>query len=205
MKKVYPIFFACLFSIPSIAQNSWYHFAEEFYFVKEVQVSDYAGKNFRYEIAVKSDPSDSLSKVRIHGIGVGKGPEDFLNSDFIVESRVEQEWTIYTVAGNIQPDAYRLWFYSAVNGNGNFYFDDVSFYIEETPGRWKQLWLFNHSFEERSPDIFAGYFVSKRRSQGVRTQLASDIFKTGKHSLLVKTSKATPATIMSAAKNISDN
>ena len=199
MKKVYLIFFACLFSILSIAQDSWYYFAEEFYFVKEVQISDYAGKNFRYEIAVKSDPTDSLSKVRIHGIGVGKGPDDFLNSDFAVESRVEQEWTIYTVIGTVQPKAVRLWFYSAVNGNGNFYFDDVSFYIEDAPGHWKQLWLFNHSFEERSPDIFAGYYVNKRRSQGVRTQLTSDVYKTGKHCLLVKTSRATPTTTISAS------
>lgn len=203
MKKVYPIFLACLFAIPSFAQTSWYHFAEEFYFVKEVQVSDYTGKNFRYEIAVKSDPTDSLSKVRIHGIGVGKGPDDFLNSDYQVESRVEQEWTIYTVIGKVQPEAVRLWFYSAVNGNGNFYFDDVAFYIEDTPGHWKQLWLFNHSFEEKSPDIFAGYYVSKRRSSGVKTQLCSDYYKTGKYSLLVKTSKATPGTVISQVQNTS--
>ena len=201
MKKVYPLLFACLFSVSSFAQTSWYHYAEEFYFVKEVNVSDYAGKNFRYEIAVKSDPADSLSKVRIHGIGVGKGPDDFLNSDFSVESRVEQDWTIYTVVGAIDPSALRLWFYSAINGNGNFYFDDVSFYVEDSPGHWKQLWLFNHSFEEKSPDIFAGYYVSKRKSPGVRTQLCSDIAKTGRYSLQVKTSHANPSGIISAVQN----
>src|SRR4030095_10193038 len=112
--------FAFLYSF-SQAQPAWYHYAEEFYFVKEVSVGKLTGKNFRYEIAVKADPSDTLSKVRIHGIAVGKGPEDFLKSDFTVESRTEQEWTIYTIVGNIKPGATRLWFYAAVNGNGKFY------------------------------------------------------------------------------------
>lgn len=204
MKKIYPIFFISLFSFSSFAQNnsaSWYHYAEEFYFVKEVNVSDYAGKNFRYEIAVKADPSDSLSKVRIHGIGVGKRPDDFVNSDFTVETRAEQAWTIYTVIGTVNPTAVRLWFYAAVNGNGNFYFDDISFYIEDAPGHWKQQWLFNHSFEERSPDIFAGYYVSKRKSPGVKTQLSSESVKTGRYSLQVKTSNANPSGIISTAQN----
>jgi hypothetical protein len=201
MKKAYPFIFACLFSVSSFAQTSWYHYAEEFYFVKEVNVSDYVGKNFRYEIAVKSDPADSLSKVRIHGIGVGKGPDDFINSDFTVESRTEQDWTIYTVIGSVDPESVRLWFYSAINGNGNFFFDDVSFYIEEAPGHWKQLWLFNHSFEEKSPDIFAGYYVSKRKSSGVRTQLTSDNAKTGRYSLQVKTSHANPSGIINTVQN----
>lgn len=205
MKKVHPIFFACFISLSSFAQDAaWYHYAEEFYFVKEVNVADYAGKNFRYEIAVKADPADSLSKVRIHGIGVGKGQDDFINSAFSVESRTEQAWTIYTVVGAVKPEAVRLWFYSAVNGNGNFYFDDISFYIEDTPGHWKQLWLFNHSFEEKSPDIFAGYYVSKRKSASVRTQLSSESVKTGRYSLQVKTIKASPSNIISTVQNTSN-
>jgi hypothetical protein len=190
--------FASLYSFSQL-QPAWYHYAEEFYFVKEVPVSKLTGKNFRYEIAVKSDPSDTLSKVRIHGIAVGKGQDDFLKSDFIVESRTEQDWTIYTIIGSVQPGAARLWFYAAVNGNGKFYFDDISFYIEEYAGHWKQLQLFNHSFEEKNADIFAGYYVSKRKSTGLQTQLTDNIVKTGQHSLFVRTSNAEPATVISTA------
>lgn len=199
MKKVFPILFFCLFAISSFSQNALYHYPEEFYFVKEVPAAAFAGKNFRYEIAVKSDPSDTLSKVRIHGVGVGKGADDFLKSNFTVETRTEQEWTIYTVVGSVQPEAVRLWFYAAVNGNGKFYFDDLSFYVEDFAGHWKQVPLFNHSFEEKSKNIFSGYFVSTRKSSGVRTQLTEAIVKTGQYALLVNAANAQPVTRFSTA------
>lgn len=199
MKKVFPILFACLFALSSFAQNVVYHYPEEFYFVKEVAASTYAGKNFRYEIAVRSNPADTLSKVRIHGVGVGKGPNDFLGGEFEVETRTEQDWTIYTVIGTVRPEATRLWFYAAVNGNGKFYFDDISFYIEDTPGHWKQVPLFNHSFEENSRNIFTGYYVSTRKSPGVRTERSQEVAKTGQYSLLVNTSNAQPLRGLSTA------
>lgn len=200
MKKVFPILFSCLFALSSFSQNNIsYHYPEEFYFVKEVITTQFTGKNFRYEIAVKSDPADTLSKVRIHGVGVGKGSDDFLKSPFTVETRTEQDWTIYTVIGTVQPEAVRLWFYAAVNGNGKFYFDDLSFYVEETPARWKQLPLYNHSFEERNRNIFAGYYVSTRKSAGVQTALSNEVAKTGQHSLFVNTAHAQPVTRFSTA------
>lgn len=199
MKKIAIIFFTFACVLTSYAQTpaSWYHYSEEFYFVKEVPAASLQGKNFRYEIAVKANPTDTLSKVRIHGIGVGKGHEDFLNSNFSVETRTEQEWTIYTIVGKVNAEAKKLWFYASVNGNGSFYFDDLSFYIEEEPGKWRQLTLFNASFEEKQPDIFAGYYVSKRRSANVQTMLSRETVKTGQKSLLVKTRGAAP--IMSSA------
>jgi hypothetical protein len=199
MKKVFPILFACLFAFTSFAQNASYHYPEEFYFVKEVAAKDFAGKNFRYEIAVKSDPADTLSKVRIHGVGVGKGHDDFLNSNFTVETRTEQDWTIYTVVGSVKPAAVRLWFYAAVNGNGKFYFDDLSFYVEEYTGHWKQVPLFNHSFEEKGKNIFTGYYVSTRKSANVRTQLSDQVVKTGQYSLFVNTANAQPVSRFSTA------
>ena len=177
----------------SFAQSVSYHFAEEFYFVKEIGVTHYKGKQFRYEIAVMSNPSDTLSKTRIHGVACGKGKNDFLNSSFSLETRIEQEWTVYTIVGTIQPGASRLLFYASVNGNGDFYFDDVNFYVEESAGRWKQLQLFNPSFEISAPDIFAGYYVSKRRADGLKVHLSDEIYKTGTLSLNVKTSGNTPA------------
>ena len=200
MKKVFPILLACFFALSAFAQkNVSYHYPEEFYFVKEVSAVTYGGKNFRYEIAVKSNPADTLSKVRIHGVGVGKGSDDFLKSNFTVETRTEQEWTIYTVVGTVQPQAVNLWFYAAVNGNGKFYFDDLSFYVEDQPGRWKQVPLYNHSFEEKSKNIFIGYYVSTRKSKGVQTQLTNEAVKTGQQSLLVNTMNAQPVTRFSTA------
>ena len=193
MKRIL-LFPVLLFYIASIGQSVRYHFAEEFYFVKEISVFNYRGKQFRYEIAVKSTPADTLSKIRIHGIASGKRKEDFINSNFLVESRIEQDWTIYTVIGQVQDNAHTILFYASVNGNGDFYFDDVNFYVEERAGRWKQLQLFNPSFELSKPDIFAGYYVSKRRTDGLRVNLSERFFKTGTRSLNVKTYGNIPVT-----------
>lgn len=187
---LFPLFLLCV--LTSVAQSGQYHFAEEFYFVKEISVLNYHDCQFRYEIAVKSNPEDSLSKVRIHGIASGKRKEDFIKSNFILETRTEQEWTIYTVVGKIDKETYKLLFYASVNGNGDFYFDDINFYVEEMKGRWKQVHLFNPSFEITKPDIFAGYYVSKRRASGLSVHLSGQIFKTGSQSLNVKTSGNTP-------------
>lgn len=194
MKKIALIFFTTACALISYAQTpaSFFHYAEEFYFVKEVPAALLQGKNFRYEIAVKADPSDTLSRVRIHGIGAGKGQDDFINSNFTLETRIEQEWTIYTVVGKVMPEVKRLFFYASVNGNGSFYFDDLSFYIEETPGKWRQLTLYNPSFEANERDIFAGYYVSTRKSPNVQTMLTREVVKTGEKSLMVKTRGAAP-------------
>ena len=187
---LFSILLLCLSS--AFSQFSSYHFAEEFYFVKEINVTGYRDKQFRYEIAVKSRPDDTLSKIRIHGIAAGKRKEDFIKSNFILESRVEQEWTIYTVAGRVDEGAHKLLFYASINGNGDFYFDDVNFYVEASPARWNQLELFNPSFEIREPDIFTGYYVSKRRSDGLKVRLSHEVFKTGHLSLNVTTSGNNP-------------
>ncbi|HUR09824.1 MAG TPA: hypothetical protein VM012_00555 [Flavitalea sp.] len=187
--------------ITEAQQANYYHFTEEFYFVKEVPAVNYRGKNFRYEIAVKSNPADTISKVRIHGIGVGKNNDDYLNSDFRIENRQEQDWTVYTIVGTVDPLAWKLWFYAAVNGNGHFFFDDVNCYIEESPGKWKQLHLYNSSFEEKSSDIFKGYYVSRKRSDKIRTTLSSEVYKTGRRSLHVQTRSQKPVIETDNAKN----
>ncbi len=182
-------------------QSQWYYYAEEFYFVKEVPVKDLTGKNFRYEIAVKSNPSDTLSKVRIHGINVGKGREDFLHTDFDMETRTEQDWTIYTLVGTIDPAAHKLWFYTAVNGNGNFYFDDISFYVEMAPGQWKQLQLPNTSFESKSGNIFDGYYVSTRGSKNLQISLTDQTVKSGRKALYVSSRKQQPAALLTSNRD----
>ena len=200
MKRIILFTLIAFATVSGYSQSQWYYFTEEFYFVKEVPVKDFHGKNFRYEIAVKAKPADTLSKVRIHGINVGKGKDDFINSDFTVESRTEQEWTIYTIVGKVDQNATRLWFYTAVNGNGSFYFDDISFYIEQEPSQWKQLLLPNTSFESANKNIFDGYYVSKRGSKTLTTQVSNQVYKTGKRSLLVTSKQQHPVSLLTTVQ-----
>ena len=158
-------------------QSDWYYFPDEMYFVKEVPARELRGKEFRYQIAVKSMPTDTFSKVRINGVAAGKGMDDFLNnSTFNKQITTEGDWTIYTITGVVPQEAWKLWFYSAVNGNGDFYFDNVQFYVREGSD-WVQLDISNPSFEETNKNIFKGYYVSSRTSPHLKTMLTKDKHK----------------------------
>lgn len=182
MKKVLSVLFAAACAISSFAQSEKQLLTQEFYFIKEVAVSTYTGQNFRYEIAVQTNnPAD----ITIQGIPHIQGKKEAQQSEFKVETRKEQEWTIYTVIGTVPAKATGISFYAAVN-KGKFYFDDVSFYVEKAPSQWKQVRLYNHSFEETTPDIFAGYLVNKRESETLKTGLNNSVYKTGNYSLFVE-------------------
>jgi hypothetical protein len=199
MKKVLSIFFASLCAFTSYSQSrASYHYAEVFYFIKEVPTDHLGGVNFRYEIAVKANPLDTFSKVRVHCVGLDKANGELPNGNFNIETRQEQDWTIYTVIGKIDRDAQKLCFYASVNGNGNFYFDDISFYLETRPGNWRQVSLYNSSFEEEDPDIFAGYSISRTKNNRVQTLISKDVVKSGRRALLVKTKGVTPAAAISS-------
>jgi hypothetical protein len=187
MKAALLFIFAVCCMLKSSAQNEWFYFPDEIYFVKEVPAKDFRGKHFRYQIAVKADAADTFSKVRINGVGVGKGPDDFLNNaSFTKGVHQENNWTIYTITGVVPNDAWKLWFYSAVNGNGDFYFDNISFSVEED-GEWMEIELPNSSFEESNKNIFNGYYVSARNSPHMKTEITKTVAFHGDYSLHVNT------------------
>lgn len=194
MKKFILLFsvIACL-QFSAYSQSDWYYFPDEMYFVKEVPAKDLRGKEFRYHIAVKAMPTDTFSKVRINGVAAGKGMDDFLNnSRFNKEQTTEGEWTIYTISGTVPAEAWKLWFYSAVNGNGNFYFDHVQFFVREG-NDWVQLDISNPSFEAENKNIFKGYYVSNRTSPHLKTLVTRTVSFHGEQSLQVQTSGLTPS------------
>jgi hypothetical protein len=187
MKAALLFLLAFSLALKSSAQHEWYYFPDEIYFVKEVSAKEFRGKNFRYQVAVKANASDTFSKVRINGVGVGKGVDDFLNnSNFTKGYRVENNWTIYTITGTVPEQAWKLWFYSAVNGNGDFYFDGLSFSVEED-GEWLEIELPNGSFEESAKNIFNGYYVSTRKSPNLKTRITKEAVFHGDYSLHIST------------------
>ena len=178
MKKLILLFaiLACL-QHTAFSQNDWYYFPDEMYFVKEVPAKHLRGKEFRYQIAVKAMPTDTFSKVRINGVAAGKGLDDFLNnSKFAKEQTTDGDWTLYTITGTVPAEAFKLWFYSAVNGNGNFYFDNVQFYVREG-NDWVQLDITNPSFETENKNITTLLIKKHRNGPTANVDL---FFDTGK-------------------------
>jgi hypothetical protein len=189
-----------LAQLAAYSQSEWYYFPDEIYFVKEVPSRDLRGKEFRYQIAVKAMPTDTFSKVRINGVAAGKGLDDFINnSNFTKEQVTENGWTIYTITGTVPQESHKLWFYSAVNGNGDFYFDHVQFYLREG-NDWVQLTLNNPSFEENKKNIFTGYYVSNRATPHLKTLLTRTVAYHGEQSLQVHTEGLMPSTSRSFTK-----
>ena len=187
MKATLLLVFAIGSALQSSAQNEWYYFPDEIYFVKEVPAKEFRGMHFRYQIAVKANASDTFSKVRVNGVGVGKGQNDFLNnSGFTKGYHYENNWTIYTITGTVPQQAWKLWFYSAVNGNGEFYFDNISFSVEED-GEWLEIELPNSSFEESSKNLFNGYYVNIRKTPHLKTSVSRDAAFHGDYSLHIST------------------
>ncbi|HYE54771.1 MAG TPA: hypothetical protein VD996_08010 [Chitinophagaceae bacterium] len=179
-------------SFVALGQSDWYYFPDEIYFVKEVPAKDLRGKEFRYQIAVKAAAADTFSKVRINGVAAGKGKDDFINnSNFSKQQTAENGWTIYTITGTVPQEAWKLWFYSAVNGNGEFYFDHLQFYILEG-NDWIQLELSNPSFEENNKNIFKGYYVSNRDTPHLKTAVSKTMAFHGESSLHVQTKGLIP-------------
>ena len=201
MKKLFALSLFCCSQLLVFSQSDWYYFPDEIYFVKEVAVKELRGKEFRYQIAVRSAASDTFSKVRINGVAAGKGREDFLNNaNFNKVQTEENGWTIYTITGTVPIEAWKLWFYSAVNGNGNFYFDDVQFYIKEG-NDWLQLELSNPSFEENSKNIFKGYYVNNRETPHLKTAISKTTAFHGEQSLQIQTSGLRPTFQRSLTSN----
>ena len=193
MKTIFLLAIACGYALSTYSQQEWYYFPDEIYFVKEVPAKEFRGKDFKYQIAVKVNASDTFSKVRINGVGVGKGADDFINnSNFVKAIQTDGSWTIYTIEGKVPKEAWKLWFYSAVNGNGDFYFDDLCFYIREE-GEWIQVELPYCSFENKSKNIFQGFYVSARQSAHMKTEISKSTSFHGEQSLHVSTFGLNPS------------
>ena len=185
MKRIVPVFLLLFSFISSQAQPSWKAIRENFQFAKKVEIKESAGKNFRYEMAVRSEILDTLGGVRFFGAATDRN-DNLISSKFVtIEKRTEQEWTIFTIVGQLPENTTAVWFFTSVTATGTYYFDDISLFLETQPGAWKQIGITNSSFEDSSPVLFAGYAIPDQKSNNPRTTLSEKIFKTGKHSLMI--------------------
>ncbi len=175
--------FICLALAATLAQaqTERFYYPDAFYFVKEVNVASQKGKAFHFNIAVKENPADSLSRPRIYAIQARKGKEDFIGNTLTYATNTSGDWKTYSIDGTINPGATRVWFYVAVNGNGDFYFDNLHFFLADTAGALKETALANASFEDKK--LLLGYYSSKQ-SADLKVSL-SPLAADGRQSLQV--------------------
>lgn len=194
MKRIVTIFLLLIFSLTIQAQSVWTANHEKYQFAKKIPIRDLAGKSFRYEMAVSTGSSDTLSGLKFYGMAADKNDKLFNTRFLNIEKRIEQEWTIYTIVGQVPENAASIWFFTSVTATGTYYFDDISLFIQSYPGSWKQVNLDNPSFENKSSnkssEVFSGYAVKNPKSGNPRTSLSEKVYKTGKYSLMITFSEA---------------
>jgi len=154
---------------------------------------------YHFELSVKENPSDTLSKPRIYAIQVRKGKEDLIGKTMVYAvSATNKDWKTYSVDGIIDNEATRIWLYIAVNGNGEFYFDNLQCSIADVNGTLQEKDLSNPSFEEKK--LLNGYYVSDKPGKNLQIQ-PSSIASDGKQSLLITTAAQKPGSTRILAKN----
>lgn len=182
---VFTLFIVTCF-LSGSAQNERYNYPDAFYFVKEVKLTTEGGGNFKFSLSVKEDPSDNLSKVRIYAVQVRADKEDIIGNTMVYANASGTAEKTYTVEGSIHPEAKRIWLYVAVNGNGNFYFDNIEYFTGNASG-WQPIPLDNNSFENTGKNLFKGYYVSKKSAPQLQVNNSSSFATHGKSSLHVFT------------------
>jgi hypothetical protein len=198
MKTICLLLVTALLGLSATAQSEQFNYPDAFYFVKEINTVGLAERPFHLEITVKEDPADSLSKPRIYAVQVRRGKEDIIGKTMKYATVTNGEWKTYSIDGITDKDATRIWLYAAVNGNGNFYFDKISWSIADATGTLQEKDLSNQSFEDKK--ILNGYFVNAgdvKNLQVKHSPLAND----GKQSLQVTVSGQKPAGLRGMAKN----
>ena len=198
MKNFYLLLSLSFFAATASAQSEQYNYPDAFYFVKEINTQGLSERPFHIEITVKENPADSLSKPRIYAVQVRKGKEDIIGKSMKYATVTNGEWKTYSIDGITEKQATRIWFYAAVNGNGNFYFDKLQFSIADANGTLQEKDLSNQSFEDKK--ILNGYFVSATASKDLQV-IASSVSNDGKQSLQVITANQKPAPLRVVAKN----
>jgi hypothetical protein len=194
MKKIFFFFLVLITTQFAIyAQTERFYYADAFYFVKEVPASGQVGKQFRFTISVKENGADEKSKPRIYAIQVRKGKEDVIGKTLTYASSSGTDWKTYTVEGTIDSAATRVWLYVAVNGNGNFYFDNLQYELKDESGNWVKQSLSNHSFETAGKKLLKDYYI-KRSAPQLKIQQSTDAVE-GKSSLHIFASGMKSSTV----------
>jgi len=198
MKNLYLLLITVLFSVCASAQSEQFNYPDAFYFVKEIKLNGLTERPFHIDITVKENPADSLSKPRIYAVQVRRGKEDIIGKTLVYATITNGDWKTYSIDGITDKQATRIWFYVAVNGNGDFYFDKLQYSIADLNGTLQEKELSNQSFEDKK--LLNGYFVSTGASKDLQVK-ASTIANDGKQSLQVTVTGQKPAGGKAVAKN----
>lgn len=125
--------------------------SNEIALIREINVSEWSGKNYRFSADIRCEDYDEITEMGINAVQVGKEKFDLLNHTAaqarITPSAENRNWKTITIEGKIDPQSRLIWLYLLAFGNGKFYFDNLNLSIESQNG-WIGIPIENSGFEE---------------------------------------------------------
>jgi len=118
--------------------------------VKEIKTTPDVGKKYRINVDIKCTSADSSSRWGIFTLQVGKNDYDFINASGKSNFSTTQnaEWKTFSIEGTILPNSKKIWIYLITSGNGDFYFDNLEFKLQDENAGWETVKIDNHDFEQ---------------------------------------------------------
>lgn len=150
-----------LLGLPLSGFSQAYHSSNSFFFLPQVSVERFAGRPYRYQVSLRYVPADTTAKASFLVMQVGKNDYDFKKRDYTKEVIQPNEWHTYTIQGAVEPGVKKLWFYSALDGNGTFWFDNFTLQVQLPNQTWENVPVKNGDFEHSATPL-AGYETGRK-------------------------------------------
>lgn len=127
----------------------------KFTLVKEISLKKYKNERFTLRADVKNVPTDSTGKAKLFLLQVGKRNYDFIENSGQTKQISSKDtcWTSYSISGRVKKGAKRIWVYLITEGNGDYYFDNLSFKVEINDNIWTKNLFRKGNFESVSKPI----------------------------------------------------
>ncbi|MRT94429.1 alpha/beta fold hydrolase, partial [Ancylomarina sp. 16SWW S1-10-2] len=158
MKVIYMksfLFILFFIAFANIAETQVLTNTNKFSLVKEIPLKKYKNDRYTLRADVKNVPTDSTGLAELFLLQVGKGDYDFIESSGQTKriSSRDTSWTSYSISGRIKQGAERIWVYLQTEGNGDCYFDNLSFKVEINDSIWTENLFREGNFESVSNPI----------------------------------------------------
>ena len=188
-KKTFIIFIFSLIVFTCYSQEKEEEKLSDFATIfQKVDISKYLGKKFRVSANIRMETFNGNESARIWtNLNIKDSIYGVFNND-MGDIPVSENWQKYSVEGIIEnKNAQSLSFGVFCTNNGDFFFDDFTLEIEDTPENWVSLDIKNSGFEkapEKPEQIWGDPAISKLKFYTAR-RTTQNPYK-GTYSLHVK-------------------
>lgn len=156
-----PLLLFLLLNLSLTGLGQTYHSSNNFFFLPVVPVRPFQGCPYRYQVSVKYVPTDTTAHVALRAMQIGKTDFDFKQTDRLTDRLQPNEWHTYTIQGTIGAGVTKLWFYSLIDGNGTFLFDNLTLQVQLPTHIWQPVFIKNGDFEHSFTPL-AGYQTGRK-------------------------------------------